>query len=1837
MLLYMRPYIDVSAPYATTVPSDALGLATIPGSSDPSQDEWPMFHGQLNHTGEAFTIPISSANPFWNYTTGNEVHSSPAVVGGRVYIGSCDRKVYCLNATTGGLLWKYTTGGDVGYSSPAVAGGRVYIGSWDNKTYCLNATTGGLLWSYSTGGYVRSSPAVAGGRVYVGSWDKKIYCLNATAGGLLWNYSTGARVSSSPAVAGGRVFVGSDYNDNKVYCLDANTGGFLWSYTTGAAVYSSPAVAGGRVYIGSCDRKVYCLNATTGGLLWSYSTDGMFYYSSPAVAGGRVYIGTVSSPYFYCLNATTGKQLWNNSLDGRVDSSPAVAGGRIYVGSGFKVYCLNATTGKPLWNYRTGSAVDTSSPAVASGRIYVGSQDNKIYCLPSISTPTYMCVNESADPLELGSTETITIAGVAALSGIQTVLIAYEGRNHTMAYLGGNSWRYNAWIPSHVGNNTYIIYIKDNVANWNVTSGAIQVGQTRLNVILIITSPSNGARINSSKIWINGTVSAGPGQTITKMHINNPSFTNATTLEGTSSGTFGYYNISHIANGILSINITAVNGLGNMSYGLVTFTVLDTLTGLLHSWSYATGSSISNVVISSDGQYIAASNLNGNIYLFQRNSSAPLWSNSTCQASCVAISSDGQYIVAGSGSTVDVSGKSKVYLFQYNSSKPIRSYSTLYPVTNIAISSDGQYIVAGESYSSPYGDYYGGVETFLRSSPNRFSGSTGTGMHVRSVTISNSSSSGLPYIAAAINSAISFYELYGLDKIWGYMTGGYVQSVAISNDGEYITAGSNDHRVYLFQCSSLTPLWAYSTGGYVQSVAISSAGQYIAAGSNDNKVYLFQCNSSTPLWTYSTDGYVQSVAISSGGQYITAGSNDTRVYLFQRTSSTPLWSYSTGGYVKSVTISSAGQYIAAGGTEGKVYFFDVGNLEATTPFYTSVVESSDPLELGRTETITVAGVLDLSGIQTAQIAFEGSNHTMTNLGGGTWCYNTWTPNQVGNYSYTIYFRNNVGHWNTTEGSIQVVDTTPPAFLFKIESANPLELGGTETIAIAGVADLSGIQSVVLAFEGSNHTMTNLGGSIWRFNTWTPSSAGDYPYTIYIQDAVGNWNATGGSIQVFTTTLPTYTSIIESADPLELGGTETITITGVADFSGIKLVLIAFEGSNHTTTNLGSGTWRYNTWIPSSTGDYPYTIYLQDNVGNWNATSGMIHVVNATRPTYTSVIESANPLELGRTETITIAGVADLSGIQTIQIAFAGSNHTMTNLGSGTWHYLTWIPSYIGNYSYMIYLQDNNGNWNATSGTIQVVDTTPPTWTSVMESANPLELGRTETITIAGVADLSGIQTVRIAFAGSNYTMTNLGNGTWRYNTWIPSSTGNYPYTIYLQDNIGNWNATSGAIQVVDTTPSTYTSVMESADPLELGRTETITMAGVADLSGIQTVQIAFEGSNHTMTNLGGGTWNYLPWNPTNTGTYPYIIYLQDNNGNWNATSGAIQVVDTTPPTYTSVIESADPLELGCTETITIAGVADLSGIQTAWIAFEGNNHTMINLGSGTWHYLPWNPTSTGAYPYTIYFQDNNGNWNATSGAIQVVDTTPPTYTSVIESANPLELGSTETITIAGVADFSVIKLVLLAFNGSNHTMINLGSGVWRYNIWNPSGAGTYPYEIYLNDNAGNWNTTIGLIQVVDTTPPTYTSIIESSNPLELGDTETITIIGVTDISGIHTVLIEFMGGIYNMSNLGGNVTHGKWTNWFYDSWIPDSTGTYPYIIYIQDNAGNWNTINGAIQVQRTTTPLALEPFIWLLAGIIAGNVIFTIALYKRLSKKVQPLLSPKTIPPKDIPKKMQSQ
>ncbi len=79
-------------------------------------------------------------------------------------MSSLDGTLYSFAANTGRLLWKLQTGGPV-HSSPAIDGARVYVGSEDGHLYAVDAVTGNVAWSQSIGGAVYGSAAVGFGAV----------------------------------------------------------------------------------------------------------------------------------------------------------------------------------------------------------------------------------------------------------------------------------------------------------------------------------------------------------------------------------------------------------------------------------------------------------------------------------------------------------------------------------------------------------------------------------------------------------------------------------------------------------------------------------------------------------------------------------------------------------------------------------------------------------------------------------------------------------------------------------------------------------------------------------------------------------------------------------------------------------------------------------------------------------------------------------------------------------------------------------------------------------------------------------------------------------------------------------------------------------------------------------------------------------------------------------------------------------------------------------------------------------------------------------------------------------------------------------------------------------------------------------------------------------------------------------------------------------------------------------------------------------------------------------------------------------------------------------------
>ncbi|QDL11904.1 hypothetical protein DP114_31965 [Brasilonema sennae CENA114] len=209
--------------------------------------------------------------------------------------------------------------------------------------------------------------------------------------------------------------------------------------------------------------------------------------------------------------------------------------------------------------------------------------------------------------------------------------------------------------------------------------------------------------------------------------------------------------------------------------------------------------------------------------------------------------------------------------------------------------------------------------------------------YVNSVAISTD---GQTIVSGGDDGAVRLWDSKGnqLPTLTGHQ--GAVNSVAISIDSQTIVSGGNDGTVRLWDSKGKLLYTLTGHQGAVNSVAISTDGQTIVSGGNDGAVRLWDSKGNQLPTLTGHQGAVNSVAISIDSQTIVSGGEDGTVRLWD-SKGKPLYTL-TGhqGLVNSVAISTDGQTIVSGGEDGTVRLWDSrGNELATLTSHQKSVNS----------------------------------------------------------------------------------------------------------------------------------------------------------------------------------------------------------------------------------------------------------------------------------------------------------------------------------------------------------------------------------------------------------------------------------------------------------------------------------------------------------------------------------------------------------------------------------------------------------------------------------------------------------------------------------------------------------------------------------------------------------------------------------------------------------------------------------------------------------------------------------------------------------------------------------
>ena len=665
------------------------------------------------------------------------------------------------------------------------------------------------------------------------------------------------------------------------------------------------------------------------------------------------------------------------------------------------------------------------------------------------------------------------------------------------------------------------------------------------------------------------------------------------------------------------------------------------------------------------------------------------------------------------------------------------------------------------------------------------------------------------------------------DPEWSYTTGDRVYSVAISGDGEYIVAGSDDDSVYFFDRDSDTYLWNYSTEGDVRSVAISSDGEYIAAGSVDTQVYLFTKDSDLPLQIYSAgDRAVVSVSISADGEYIAAGSVDERVYLFDKDSSTPLWSYYAGNWVWSVSISADGEYIAAG-SHRDVYLFD---KDSSTPIW-SYNTGSEVNSIA----ISADGEYIVAGSADDKVHLFARNSSTP-----LWSYDT--GEDVSSVSISADGEYIVA--GGFDGKIRLFDKDSSAPLWRYSIGDSVR-----SVAIsADGGHLAGgsIDEKVYLFDSNSST------PLWSY------TAGNDVFSVAIS-ADGEYLAVGSrdeNVYFFDKNIPP-TATIESILPSPADKLVQVNFSGSGTDSDGNV--IAYQWTSSVDGELSNSS-NFNT-SSLSAGNHTISFRVQDNSGTWSNWD-MFSLVVINAPPSAS-IDSINPSPARFDEEVSFSGsstdsdgsvvtyqwVSNIDGNLSTDGAFS-----VTNLTTGT-HQISFR------------VQDSDGAWSSWhTAELHVYPNAPPI--GIIESIEPLTAEKGTSVSFSGAgSDSDGTVMVYLwesSIDGELSTEEDFSSST--------LSLGNHTIIFSVQDNDEAWNINQGSLWIY----ALPTAIAGDDFTGEPGDTFQFDGQGTDDDGSIAKYEWDFEGDGvyrWSSTNSGNTTYIY-----NGEGTYTVTLRVTDDDG-----------------------------------------------------------------------------------------------------------------------------------------------------------------------------------------------------------------------------------------------------------------------------------------------------------------------------------------------------------------------
>jgi len=307
-----------------------------------------------------YAVEADTGEMLWRAPEGDDnnpnlvqISATPLVSGDRVYVPDGKGGMTAYNAEDGNVIWTFRTAAAI-RSSPILVDGRLYFGSDDDSVYCVDAKVGDLIWKSNQGGKdfklpddAVGSPVFYNGVIYINSADMKLWAFQAETGRFIWMQRMSApSLGISPVAFNGRVYMAAGSTMYQFRLRGGNFQAFPLHQWVENDITTTPIITEHNWFFG--DRNGYFHAFTTAGkpalteegTPWKVKLEGRP-SGAPVMTPDTLFIAT-DKGFVYAVDILKGKITWTYRIEAPkgipdlkayypVRAPLALSGGRLYV------------------------------------------------------------------------------------------------------------------------------------------------------------------------------------------------------------------------------------------------------------------------------------------------------------------------------------------------------------------------------------------------------------------------------------------------------------------------------------------------------------------------------------------------------------------------------------------------------------------------------------------------------------------------------------------------------------------------------------------------------------------------------------------------------------------------------------------------------------------------------------------------------------------------------------------------------------------------------------------------------------------------------------------------------------------------------------------------------------------------------------------------------------------------------------------------------------------------------------------------------------------------------------------------------------------------------------------------------------------------------------------------------------------------------------------------------------------------------------------------------------------------------------------------------------------